>query len=709
MSPLGKGIAFASIFKCMNPSRRFLKDLLKGTLSAAVLLGLGSSLATASKASAAPLCSRVFDLSAKALGGRNAEYLHSSLWGQDLPDQLRAWTGKDYVLREKDPAQKRTIVLEAFLLRDLIIAPGHRVLRVSSSHPSAKPAPGSQRVLLNAITSQTGHLRFLDIWDGHHRILEAFRQGAETIKSLQEQGFIVDILINGKPAGSFSAWKHILPAAATHPSWEARARILSEKDVEVSGEWSNYELGSRTTLSQLVENEAQARQTKLGIFFGTFDPVHENHIAVAKMGLSEFGLDKVILIPNALPQHKKPSLLGYRQALLIERIKNEPGLDTVLFDTHYFIERFGKHTLVEKIRQDLGSNQIFLIDGGDSFQKLMDLNQIRPTEVIHYIVSKRGDGITVPARLQKKVFLSQKDFMEVSSSEIRQSFSEGKTPEEIKFSRKSTEQVRAWGLYESDRPRLYSSEDLYSFMKASHPISDLRFKGGEASSGLTFHHNDVWQMLLPGNKKMTYQVAYFKADTPESRRGKNRVEAEEAAFLLNRLLNMDIVPPTVVIENVRAGGQVQAKGSLSFAVSGAEKLLTEANLNSSLEQQLFFSDARILNVLLHNKDANDRNFLIGRHWSTGKQAPFLIDFSQSFAKDQYLSMTYYPVGHKGEIKVFRKSTLEALKSLTAPLLRERLSHLLSEQDMNDILERRNGIVAYIEHLQQSPQDTPILY
>lgn len=702
-------MAFAFFFECMTPSRRFFTAPLKVTLSAAVLLGLGGSLPAASKASAAPLCSRVFVSSAKTPGGRNAEYFRSSLWGQDLPDQLRAWPGKEYILTENDPAKKRTEVLKGFLLRDLIVAPGHRVLRVSSSPPSTKPAPGSQRVLLNAITSQTGHLRFLDIWDGHHRILEAFRQGADTVKSLEERGFFVDILINGKPAGSSSAWKHILPAAATNPSWESRARILSEKNVEVSGEWSNYELGSRTTLYQLVENEAQARQLKLGIFFGTFDPVDENHIAVAKMGLSEFGLDKVILIPNARPQHKKPSLLGYRQALLMERIKNEPGLDTVLFDTHYFIEHFGKNTLVEKIRQDLGSNQIFLIDGRDSFQKLMDLNQIQPTDVIHYIVSKRGDDITVPARLQKKVFLSQKDFIEVSSSEILQSFSEGKTPEEIKFSRKSTEQVRAWGLYESGRPRLYSSEDLYNFMKASHPLSDLRFKGGEASSGLTFHHNDVWQMLLPGDKKGTYQVAFFKPDTPESRRGKNRVEAEEAAFLLNRLLKMDLVPPTVVVENVKAGGREYARGALSFAVSGAEKLLTAAHLDSSLEQQLFFSDARVLNVLLHNKDANDRNFLIGRHWSTGKTAPFLIDFSQSFAKDQYLSMTYYPLGHKGEIKVFRKSTLAGLKSLTAPLLREHLSHLLSEQDINDILERRNGIVAYIERLQQSHQDTPILY
>ena len=43
---------------------------------------------------------------------------------------------------------------------------------------------------------------------------------------------------------------------------------------------------------------------KIGILGGTFDPIHNGHLALAKGALSELGLDQVLFMPSGAPPHK---------------------------------------------------------------------------------------------------------------------------------------------------------------------------------------------------------------------------------------------------------------------------------------------------------------------------------------------------------------------------------------------------------------------
>jgi nicotinate-nucleotide adenylyltransferase len=42
----------------------------------------------------------------------------------------------------------------------------------------------------------------------------------------------------------------------------------------------------------------------IGIYSGTFDPVHEGHILFAQVAIEQFGLDKVLMIPEMQPRQK---------------------------------------------------------------------------------------------------------------------------------------------------------------------------------------------------------------------------------------------------------------------------------------------------------------------------------------------------------------------------------------------------------------------
>lgn len=45
--------------------------------------------------------------------------------------------------------------------------------------------------------------------------------------------------------------------------------------------------------------------SKVGILGGSFDPIHEGHIYIAKAAMKQLKLDKILLIPTVLSPFKK--------------------------------------------------------------------------------------------------------------------------------------------------------------------------------------------------------------------------------------------------------------------------------------------------------------------------------------------------------------------------------------------------------------------
>ena len=53
-----------------------------------------------------------------------------------------------------------------------------------------------------------------------------------------------------------------------------------------------------------VGGRVTADSRALGVFGGTFDPIHVAHLAVAEAARDALGLERVLFIPNRQPPHK---------------------------------------------------------------------------------------------------------------------------------------------------------------------------------------------------------------------------------------------------------------------------------------------------------------------------------------------------------------------------------------------------------------------
>jgi nicotinate-nucleotide adenylyltransferase len=66
---------------------------------------------------------------------------------------------------------------------------------------------------------------------------------------------------------------------------------------------------------------------KIGIFGGTFDPIHHGHLILARDALEQLGLERVIFIPAAISPHKlgqKAAAAESRLEMLRAAIESEP-------------------------------------------------------------------------------------------------------------------------------------------------------------------------------------------------------------------------------------------------------------------------------------------------------------------------------------------------------------------------------------------------
>lgn len=192
--------------------------------------------------------------------------------------------------------------------------------------------------------------------------------------------------------------------------------------------------------------------------------------------------------------------------------------------------------------------------------------------------------------------------------------------------------------------------------------------------------------------------ALFKPRSWGDGDGWNRTPGEYVAYVLNRQLGMDYVPPVAYRRSFDVHFERYAEGALLHRVAEARPLREVARERWGEDADAFLSDARVLDVLLHNADRHAGNYLHGRHWVDGRPTPVLIDHGAALRPGTRVRLEDTGALGDGAVRVVRARTLERLRALTFERLKSLLGEFVSDAEIHGILDRRDGVVRYFEAL-----------
>ena len=135
---------------------------------------------------------------------------------------------------------------------------------------------------------------------------------------------------------------------------------------------------------------------RIGLFGGTFNPIHRGHLWAASELIKQFNLDQIFLIPDALPPHKTSDLVAKaddRLEMINLAIADLPGLTV----SDVELNRPGLSYTIDTIRhfkstlaKDAG---IYLIMGLDAFLEIhtWKSHQNLLDEIAFIVMARPGD------------------------------------------------------------------------------------------------------------------------------------------------------------------------------------------------------------------------------------------------------------------------------------------------------------------------------
>lgn len=170
---------------------------------------------------------------------------------------------------------------------------------------------------------------------------------------------------------------------------------------------------------------------KVGLFFGTFNPIHIGHMIIANYMVEFSDLDEVwFVITPMSPFKQKKSMLSNHHRLAIANIAVEdyPKLKTSNIEFNLPQPNYTINTLIH-IEEKFPNNQFCLIMGEDNlkgFQKWKNYETILANYEL-YVYPRISDGITENQfKNHPKIHYTKAPVIQISSTFIRKAIKQKK-------------------------------------------------------------------------------------------------------------------------------------------------------------------------------------------------------------------------------------------------------------------------------------------
>lgn len=162
---------------------------------------------------------------------------------------------------------------------------------------------------------------------------------------------------------------------------------------------------------------------RLGLFGGTFDPVHYGHLRCALSIKKEFSLDRLLLVPSKSPVHKDGAAAsGEDRARMIELALAEfPELELSRAEIDRETASYSVLTVRAVAAAHPGA-ELFFVLGADAFNTIRTWREYESLgSMVTYIVMCRGEeGINPALSAENRVLFAHNELVEASSTGVRE-------------------------------------------------------------------------------------------------------------------------------------------------------------------------------------------------------------------------------------------------------------------------------------------------
>ena len=169
---------------------------------------------------------------------------------------------------------------------------------------------------------------------------------------------------------------------------------------------------------------------KVGLFFGSFNPVHIGHLVIANFMAENTDLQKVwFVVSPHNPLKEKKSLLKDADRLHLVRLATEDNTKFKVSDIEFKLPQpsYTIHTLTY-LKEKFPQHEFVLIMGSDNLESLEKWKNyeiiLRDYEIYVY---SRAEKLKTPLANHAHVKRFEVPVMDISSSEIRKLISEKKS------------------------------------------------------------------------------------------------------------------------------------------------------------------------------------------------------------------------------------------------------------------------------------------